>query len=146
MLPYAVTATGLAAGSYALTAVATDGSRLSSTSAPVTVTVVAGSGQPYGLTTNAKVRPFLNLPTTYNGSLPALLSGTGAFSDTPNRVPAAGLIPYQPNTPLWSDGATKSRYLAVPQNGAPITPGEQISFPGHEHLDFPRGHRVCEKL
>jgi hypothetical protein len=138
-VPYAVTATGLAAGSYALTAVATDGSGLSSTSAPVTVTVAAGSGQPYGLTTNANVRPFLNMPTTYNGSLPALLSGTGAFSDTPNRVPAAGLIPYQPNTPLWSDGATKNRYLAVPRNGAPITPGEQISFLATNTWTFPAG-------
>jgi len=137
--PYALTATGLAAGNYTLTAVATDGSGLSSTSAPVNITVVAGSGQPYGLTTNAAVRPFLNMPTTYNGTLPALLSGTGAFSDTPNRVPTAGLIPYQPNTPLWSDGATKSRYFAVPQNGAPITPEEQIDFLATNTWTFPAG-------
>jgi hypothetical protein len=138
-VPYALTATGLAAGNYALTAVATDGSGLSSTSAPVNITVVAGTGQPYGLTTNANVPAFLNMPTTYNGTLPALLSGTGAFSDTPNRVPAAGLIPYQPNTPLWSDGATKSRYLAVPKNGAPITPNEQISFLATNTWTFPAG-------
>ena len=132
---YTLTATGLAAGAYALTAVATDGSGLSSTSAPVNITVNAGSGQPYGLTSNGPVAPFLNMPTTFNGSLPPLLSGTGAFSNTPNRTPAGGLIPYAPNTPLWSDGAVKSRYLAVPNNGGVITPDEQISFlrptPGH---------------
>src|SRR6185437_13348795 len=113
---YTLTTTGLNAGSYALTAVATDGSGLSSTSAPVNIIVNAGSGQPYGLTTNGPVSAYLNMPTTFTGTLPPLLSGTGAFGNTPNRVPANGLIPYSPNTPLWSDGAVKSRYMAVPNN------------------------------
>ena len=136
---YTLTATGLTAGSYVLTAVATDGSGLMSTSAPVNITVNAGSGQPYGLTTNGPVAPFLNMPATFTGTLPALLSGTGAFSDTPNRVPSGGLIPYQPNTPLWSDGATKSRYLALPNNGGAITPEEQIGFLPTNAWTFPAG-------
>ena len=136
---YELTATGLGAGSYSLTAVATDGSGLSSTSAPVNITVNAGSGLPYGLTTNAPVTPFLNMPATYTGTLPALLSGTGAFSDTPNRIPASGLIPYQPNTPLWSDGAAKSRYLAVPNQGGLITPDQQIGFAPTNSWTFPAG-------
>jgi len=137
--PYMITAVGLSAGSYALTAVATDGSGLSSTSAPVSLIVSTGSGQPYGLTTNAPMAPFLNMPTTFNGSLPPLLSGTGAFANTPNRTPAGGLIPYVPNTPLWSDGAAKSRYLAVPNNGGVITPGEQIGFLPTNSWTFPAG-------
>jgi cytochrome c553 len=137
--PYTLTATGLSAGSYALTAVATDGSGLASTSAPVNITVAAGSGQPYGLTTNGAAPAFFNMPTTFNGALPALLSLTGVYTNTPNRTPAGGLIPYVPNTPLWSDGAVKSRYLAVPNNGGAITPNEQITYAPTGSWSFPAG-------
>jgi uncharacterized repeat protein (TIGR03806 family) len=137
--PYTLTATGLDAGSYALTAVAIDGSGLSSTSAPVNITVSAGSGQPYGLTSNAPVQAFFNMPTTYQGSLPLLLSQTGVFSNTPSMTPVAGLIPYTPNTPLWSDGALKTRYLAVPNNGGVLTTKEQIAFAPTGTWTFPAG-------
>jgi uncharacterized repeat protein (TIGR03806 family) len=136
---YTMTATGLNAGSYALTAVATDGSGLSSTSAPVNIIVTDGGGQPYGLTANGTVTAFLNMPATFNGSLPPLLSETGAFSDTPNRIPAGGLIPYVPNVPLWSDNAVKSRYMAVPNNGGIITPDQQIAFLPTNSWTFPAG-------
>jgi uncharacterized repeat protein (TIGR03806 family) len=136
---YAVTATGLGAGNYSLTAVATDSSGLANTSAPVNITVTNGSGLAYGLTNYAPVSAYFNMPTTFNGSLPPLLSGTGAFSNTTNRTPANGLIPYAPNTPLWSDAAVKSRYLAVPNNGGLITPDEQITFAPTGTWTFPAG-------
>ena len=137
--PYTLTATGLAAGSYTLTVTATDGSGLITTSAPANLTVAIGSGLAYGLITNGTVPAFFNLPTTFNGALPPLLSLTGVYSDTPNRVPAGGLIPYVPNTPLWSDGAAKSRYLAVPNTGGSITPGQQITFTPTGTWSFPAG-------
>ena len=135
---YTLTATGLNEGRYTLTAVATDGSDLSSTSAQVNITVTAGSGLPYGLTTRQKVATFLNMPATFYGSLPLLLSQTGAFSDTPHRIPIGGLISYSPNTPLWS-GAVKSRYLALPNHDRLITPDEQISFLPTNSWTFPAG-------
>ncbi len=136
---YTLTTTGLSPGSYSLTAVATDGSGLVSTSAPVSITVIAGSGAPYGMTANLQVSPFLNMPKTFTGPLPPLLSQTGAFSDTPDRIAASGLIPYVPNAPLWSDGAVKSRYMAVPNNGGVITPDEQIAFVPTNSWTFPAG-------
>ena len=137
--PYTVTATGLAAGSYTVTATASDTTGLSSTSAPAIVNVNTGSGAPYGLTSRGTVSPFLNMPTAITGSLPALLSQTGVFSNTPAMGAAAGLVPYGVNVPLWSDGAVKSRWLAVPNSGAPYTPNEQISFAPTGEWSFPSG-------
>ncbi len=140
---YYYVVSALSAPGYTLTAVATDGSGLSSTSAPVHITVNVGSGLPYGLTNNGTVQAFLNMPTvapaTFPGNLPLLLSGTGAFGNTTNRTPTGGLIPYTPNTPLWSDAAVKSRYMAVPNNGGLITPDEQISFLPTNTWTFPAG-------
>ena len=136
---YTLTATGLAAGSYALTAVATDGSGLSSTSAPVNITVNAGSGLPYGLTTNGPVPPFLNMPTTFNGTLPPLLSRNRRVQRHAQSCRRRRIDSLQPNTPLWSDAAVKSRYLAVPNNGGAITPDEQIGFLPTNSWTFPAG-------
>jgi hypothetical protein len=138
-LPYSVTATGLGAGNYALTAVATDSSGLSSTSAPVTLTINSGTGQPYGLTVRPPAPAFFNLPTTFTGPLAPLLSLTGVFSNTPSMAPAPGLIPYVPNTPLWSDGALKTRYFAVPGNDGLALPAQQIGFAPTGSWSFPAG-------
>lgn len=45
---------------------------------------------------------------------PQKLSETGIFASTKDHVPAPGLIPYSVNAPLWSDGAVKERFLALP--------------------------------
>ncbi|HXU75817.1 MAG TPA: PA14 domain-containing protein, partial [Methylomirabilota bacterium] len=140
---YYYVVSALSVPGYILMAVATDASGLSSTSAPVHITVNPGSGLPYGLASRASVSPFLNMPgvipAIFPGTLPVLLSGTGAFTNTPNRSPAAGLIPYAPNTPLWSDAAVKSRYMAVPNNGGLLTPDEQLGFLPTNSWTFPSG-------
>jgi uncharacterized repeat protein (TIGR03806 family) len=137
--PYALTTTGLAAGPYTLTAVATDSSGLAATSAPVSITVTAGSGQPYGVSNYPAAPAFYNMPAVYTGSLPVLLSQTGVFSNTPSTIPVATLIPYTPNVPLWSDGAQKVRYFSVPNDGAPYTPSEQIAYAPTGTWSFPAG-------
>jgi len=143
---FALTTTGLAPGTYALTAVATDGSGLASTSAPVSVTITAGSGRPYGLAANSPVAAYLGLPATFNGTLPPLLSGTGVFADTAARTPAAGLIPYTLNQPMWSDGAVAVNYLAVPRHAGPLTPDEQIRLRTTNAWVFPAGTVFVKNL
>ena len=50
-------------------------------------------------------------------SFPRRLSDTGLFADTARHIPAKGVIPYSVNSELWSDGATKERFIAVPGEG-----------------------------
>jgi hypothetical protein len=45
---------------------------------------------------------------------PETLTQTRCFTDVRARTPAAGLIPYDINSPLWSDGAKKRRFLVLP--------------------------------
>lgn len=52
--------------------------------------------------------------STQHREFPRKLSETGLFTSVRDLVPAPGLIPYSVNAPLWSDGAEKERYLALP--------------------------------
>lgn len=70
---------------------------------------------------------------------PALLSQTGAFASLSPLVPAAGLTAYQVNSPLWSDGAAKQRWIAIPNNGTHDTAAEQVTFRPSGAWSFPPG-------
>lgn len=70
---------------------------------------------------------------------PLLLSETGAFTDLATLTPREGLIPYTVNAPLWSDGAGKRRWLAVPNDGTHDTEAEKIAFSPETDWKFPVG-------
>ncbi len=54
-------------------------------------------------------------PTTQpKPPFPRKLSETGLFANVKNYKPASGVIPYDVVAPLWSDGAIKDRFMAVP--------------------------------
>src|SRR6185503_11128590 len=53
----------------------------------------------------------------YTGTLHRLAPAPDAGSSDPTQ-PAAGLIPYDVNSPLWSDGADKQRFMALPDSQA----------------------------
>jgi uncharacterized repeat protein (TIGR03806 family) len=63
---------------------------------------------------------------------PRLLSQTGIFADVALHLPQDGLIPYEVNAPLWSDGATKTRLIGLPGDA-------QIEFRGQDAWVFPEG-------
>ncbi len=66
------------------------------------------------------------------GGFPGRLSDTGLFSDTPGLEPAPGMIEYQVNARLWSDGAAKRRWMALPAGGT-------VGFDDTGAWDFPVG-------
>ncbi|MGQ0614538.1 MAG: PQQ-dependent sugar dehydrogenase [Planctomycetaceae bacterium] len=63
---------------------------------------------------------------------PTRLSETGLFLDTAALTPVPGLIPYDVNMPLWSDGASKRRWMALPGEA-------RIGFHPTEAWTFPQG-------
>lgn len=76
--------------------------------------------------------------------VPPLLSKTGAFQNVRTLKPAPGLIPYTVNSPLWSDGAVKTRWAAVPDDVEPgddDTPGDagRVKFSPTGSFTFPAG-------
>ncbi len=98
------------------------------------------SSPPPGIAFGLEARPaavaYLNMPLTEAGTIPALLSQTGVFFDEggsiPNMIPGSSLIPYSMNSPLWSDGASKSRWISVPT-------GQKVVFTTTGEWTFPVG-------
>jgi uncharacterized repeat protein (TIGR03806 family) len=83
---------------------------------------------PYGLPSHEPVST-LNLPLLPE-KLPPLLSQTGVFRSLADLTPGPGIVPYDVNTPLWSDGAAKRRWIALPA-------GERIGFAPTGEWAFP---------
>jgi len=66
------------------------------------------------------------------GSFPTKLSETGCFDPSDPTQVAEGVIPYDVNTVLWSDGAGKRRWLAIPDS-------TQIAVQPDGDWEFPIG-------
>ncbi len=60
------------------------------------------------------------------------LSQWHVFSDAAHQIPADGVIPYEVISPLFSDDATKFRFLYVPK-------GQKITYSDAGAWDFPVG-------
>jgi cytochrome c553 len=70
---------------------------------------------------------------------PRLLSETGLFSDLARDVVAPGVRAYEPKYKLWSDGASKRRWLHLP-NGAKIDTSDM------DHWVYPVGTKVWKEF
>lgn len=67
-------------------------------------------------------------PSTF----PDRLSKTGCVAAVDATQPAAGVIPFDVNAPLWSDGAEKARWMALPD-------GKTITVRADGDFDLPAG-------
>ena len=63
---------------------------------------------------------------------PPTLADYGFFADAAAQAPADGVVPYRLNTPLWSDGAEKLRFVYLPKGAKARAQGEGL-------LDLPVG-------
>jgi uncharacterized repeat protein (TIGR03806 family) len=72
-------------------------------------------------------------------NFPKTLSATGCFEASDATKPVAGLIPYAVNAPLWSDGADKKRWMAVPD-------GQRIKLAADGDFDFPNGSVMVKEF
>lgn len=69
----------------------------------------------------------------------ALLSGIGLYADTRYETLAPGVLPYDVRFELWSDGATKARWLYLPE-------GTQIDTQDPAAWRFPVGTRAWKEF
>ena len=65
-------------------------------------------------------------------AVPDNLVDTGCANPADPTEPASGLIPYGMNAPFWSDGAAKTRWLALPD-------ADTITIQADDDWDFPAG-------
>jgi hypothetical protein len=87
------------------------------------------SSPAYGLESRLPPKAYLSMPAQPDGVFPRLLSRTGAFKDTHNLVAGDGLVPYEVIVPFWSDGATKMRWMALPDGKIKFAPTGEWGFP-----------------
>lgn len=85
---------------------------------------------------NAQPRPSV---TNEVAPLPRLLSGTGLYRAGSTTEIAPEILTYSPQYPLWSDGATKRRFIAIP-------PGTSIDATDPDHWQFPIGTRFWKEF
>ncbi len=102
-----------------------------------------------GLDSRAPVAAYMNgaLPTLASNAMPLMLSQTGAFTNTTSRTPHPGLVPYALNSPLWTDGAIKTRFIALPFDGTIGSAGSPtIGFAPTGSWTFPNGTVIVKNF
>jgi hypothetical protein len=72
-------------------------------------------------------------------AIPEQLSETGLFADVVMDTVADGVRSYKPRFELWSDGATKRRWMFVP-------PGTAIDTSDPDNWNFPAGTKIWKEF
>lgn len=74
-----------------------------------------------------------------NSDFPRKLSESGLFRNVAHHEMEAGVIPYSVNSPLWSDGAIKSRFFAIPADAGEDDKPPKIGLAGARGWNLPDG-------
>jgi uncharacterized repeat protein (TIGR03806 family) len=90
------------------------------------------SGELFAVSLGGAIVDFVEQDPMPDPPFPGLLSETGLFADLTTLEATPGLIEYEVNSPLWSDGARKRRWIALP--GA-----QTIGFAAMGAWAFPAG-------
>ena len=83
--------------------------------------------------------PLVAAPRTNDPALPTHLAGTGLFSTDGRGSVAKGNRPFSPQYPLWTDGATKRRWIQLPE-------GTSIDGSNPRQWEFPVGTRLWKEF
>jgi hypothetical protein len=70
---------------------------------------------------------------------PPTLAETGLYSDCAARAIAPDVLAFEPQYPLWTDGAAKSRWIRLP-------PGTWVDASDPDHFVFPVGTRLWKEF
>lgn len=70
---------------------------------------------------------------------PERLSGTGLYADVAAKSVDARNLPYEPQYPLWTDGAAKRRWMRLPEGAA-------IDASDPDRWEFPVGTRLWKEF
>jgi hypothetical protein len=74
-----------------------------------------------------------------NTLMPQTLCESGLYSDCGNETLADGVYEFEPQYPLWTDGATKRRWIYLP-------PGEQIDTSDMDYWVYPVGTKMWKEF
>jgi hypothetical protein len=72
-------------------------------------------------------------------ALPEHLRDTGLYADESMSRARPDVLPFSPQYPLWSDGATKQRWIRLPA-------GSSIDAANPDAWDFPRGTKLWKEF
>ena len=78
-------------------------------------------------------------PDTTKDLIPKTISETKIYKSIAAQTLADGFVPYEINSPLWSDGAAKKRFISVPAT-------KQVTMDVDGNLVFPVGTRFVKEF
>lgn len=78
--------------------------------------------------------------TAKPSEFPRKLSQTGLFASVRSHTLAEGVVPFAVNAPMWEDGATAERFVALPNSTKVVWFPQRVSVPGSifaRQFEFP---------